>query len=41
MLTQNIVVSYVAASTISEFDLVKFDADGKLHNVVQLIPLLL
>lgn len=30
MLTQNIVVSYVAASTISEFDLVKFDADGKI-----------
>lgn len=30
MLTQNIVVSYVAASTISEFDLVKFDANGKI-----------
>ena len=30
MQTQNIVKSYVAASTISEFDLVKFDANGKI-----------
>lgn len=30
MQTQNIVKSYVAASTISEFDLVKFDSDGKI-----------
>ena len=30
MQTQNIVKSFVAASTISEFDLVKFDADGKI-----------
>ena len=30
MQTQNIVKSYVAASTINEFDLVKFDADGKI-----------
>tara|TARA_R100001443_G_scaffold4958_2_gene13620 strand:- start:2628 stop:3023 length:396 start_codon:yes stop_codon:yes gene_type:complete len=30
MQTQNIVKSYVAASTIAEFDLVKFDANGKI-----------
>lgn len=30
MITQNIVKSFVAASTITEFDLVKFDANGKI-----------
>lgn len=30
MQVQNIVKSYVAASTISEFDLVKFDTNGKI-----------
>ena len=30
MQTQNIVKSFVCASTVSEFDLVKFDADGKI-----------
>ena len=30
MQTQNIVKSYVAASTIAEFDIVKFDANGKI-----------
>jgi hypothetical protein len=30
MITQNIVKSFVAASTITEFDVVKFDANGKI-----------
>ena len=30
MQTQNIVKSFVAASTIAEFDVVKFDANGKI-----------
>ena len=30
MITQNIVQSFVAASTIAEFDVVKFDANGKI-----------
>ena len=30
MITQNIVKSFVAASTITEFDVVKFDTNGKI-----------
>ena len=30
MQVQNIVLSYVAASTIAEYDLVKFDTNGKI-----------
>jgi hypothetical protein len=30
MITQNIVKSFVAASTIAEFDVVKFDTNGKI-----------